>query len=271
VPDFGRSYPTQNTSGSLAQMAPLGPVLSQFAGTPALARSTASPVTGAWGTGQARTAGRLLVAVVTAGATTSAAATAQNTGTTGWAKQIEAGAASSALVAVWAKTAAGADAAPAFTSALSGTAAMTCALFEISGVSTSNPVDASGTAVPSGTVTFSVTTSALVAATGDAAISVFCQERAATTVTWSESGTGWSSAASDGATSSVAHTQINTMTGVGQGATLSDSGQFSTRSSAVGAAAVVVARAATPPPNDMVFPVLAGAPATRGREVPSIF
>jgi hypothetical protein len=239
---------------------PLGPVSSVFIGTPLPARTTASPVTGTWGTGQSRTAGNLLVAVITAAAGTSAAATAQNAGTSGWANQAEAGnaATANARVSVWTKTAAGADAAPAFTSALAGTAAMTCTLFEVASIDTTTPLDTSGTYASgsgSGNVTFAVTTGAAVTQTGDAAISVFCQERTAAILTWSETGTGWASAYSDGATSSLGHTQVNTMTGVTQGATLSDGGSFSTKNLAFGAGAVVVLRAVTPPL--VVFPPFA--------------
>jgi hypothetical protein len=245
-------------------------------GVPLTTRSATSPVTGQWGTGQNRTAGNLLVAVLTSGAATSTAALAQNAGTSGWTNRVENGnsGTANARVSIWTKTAAGADAAPAFTSTLSGTAAMTCTLLEYTGADTANPVDTSGTYASgssSGTLTsMSATTTAAVSTAGAAAISVFCQERAATTVTWSETGTGWSSAYTDGATSSVAHTQVNTQAGVAQGGTRSDSGGFSTKTTAFGAGAVLVIRSAPVPTPPGLSPVTAGNPVNAGRETPVI-
>lgn len=169
-------------------------------------RTTSSPVTGIWTTAtQVRTAGDLLVACVTAEASTSAAATAQASGTTGWTKQFEAGAGTKCLAAIWTKVATGSDAAPAFTSTLSGTAVMTCTLFELTGQA-ALPFDASGTTTGTTGTAVSVTTSTAPALTGEFAIGVFCRERAAVSSTITASGTGFTLVTNDGSTSSVGHT-----------------------------------------------------------------
>ena len=153
-------------------------------GTPATPAQTTTGtgtvvVTGSWGTGQARAVPNLLVALVTAWGSTSAAATAQNAGTTGWTKIYEA-VGTSAVAAVWTKPATGGDAAPAFTSSIAGTAANTrlsCTLIELTdNVNAYVPVvDVASTGTVVGTTgTLTVTTVGNVAAAGEYAIAVQC-------------------------------------------------------------------------------------------------
>lgn len=196
-------------AGVIMAVKPSGATPVTSLGTPSQARSTSSPVTGSWSSDQTRTSGDLLVAVVSATGTTSAAATAQNTGTSGWTKQFEAGAGTASLAAVWTKTAAGADAAPAFTSVISGTATMTCTLLVLKNAATSSFTDASGTLATSGSLgTETVTTSGNIATNGDFALSVLVRERTAGTTTYTPA-IGWSNVANDGATSSTGHCAVD--------------------------------------------------------------
>ena len=219
----------------------------------AVNRTTSSPVTGEWGTGQNRTADNLLVAVVTAGAATSVTATAENTGTSGWTKQFEVfnttGAGTTqVLVAVWTKIAAGSDAAPAFTSTLSGTAAMSCTLYELSGADTFTLFDTSGTESSSGSGTGTVTISSTAAITGadvtyngEFAIMAACRERSANTYTITGSGGSWTLDANDGSTNSVSHTGVQSYTNPPSGSTLTGTISYSgTATLAYGAGVIVV-------------------------------
>src|ERR1017187_4175016 len=113
-------------------------------GTPANTHATAGSVTSTWGAGQLRTAGDVLVAVVSAAASTSI--TVDIATTSGWTQQILEPDFTTIHVAVacFTKTAAGADAAPVFTVTGTTTVAMDCMLFELNGVNTATPVDTSG-------------------------------------------------------------------------------------------------------------------------------
>ena len=229
-------------------------------GTPSLVRSTTSPVTASWGTGQQPTAaGNLMVAVVTAVAATSVTATAQNSGTTGWTKYSEAWNSTTnaghVAVSVWTKTSAGSDAAPAFTSTLTGTGAMTVTLYNLSGAIPVPYVDTSGTEASSGsgtgtaTVTSTaVTTSGNVTASGEFAIMVAARERTAGTTTVTGSA-GWNLDVNDGATSSVSHTGVQSYAGPPTGSTLAGTVSWSgTGTTAYGAGLTVVFQAITPGP-----------------------
>src|ERR1035441_11001698 len=95
-------------------------------GTPVLTRAATGSVSGTWGTGQARTAGDLLVAGLTAGGSTASAAAISTPA--GWTQITTIGntaTTANAWVAAYYKVAAGADTAPAFTATLGGTGAMT--------------------------------------------------------------------------------------------------------------------------------------------------
>lgn len=171
-------------------------------GTPATpAATTASPVTGTWGTGQNRAAGNLLVALVVAGGTTSAAATAQNAGTTGWTKIFES-ANTLRRAAIWTKPATGADAAPAFTSTISGTAQMSCTLIELTDNVNAGrlPVLDTGNSGTGTSGTLTTTTAAAVAAAGEYAVAVDTAGGSTSAAnTWGTSGS-WTNSFNDGVT-----------------------------------------------------------------------
>ena len=222
-------------------------------GTPTITTGTASPATSAWGTGQARTAGNLLVAVVTFNATTSAAATAQNAGTTGWTNVKEIGSAGTALarVAIWTKTATGADAAPAFTSATAGTVQCSVTLYELSGAN--QLVDTSGTnAVAAGTVTAqTVTTAANVSIPGEFGIAGFARERASTASVITASGT-YGLDTSNTAVASIGHSATMSLASPAAGATSSATVNYSLAgTTANAAAALVIFGSSSPGPADL--------------------
>ena len=196
------------------------------------------------------------MAVVTVAAATSCTATAT---TSGWSQAAGHGIeepnprTAHARAAIWTKTAAGSDAAPVFTSTLSGTGAMDCMLFELSSAATTTPIDTSGVyASGSSTLTLSgstitATTAGNVTAAGEYAIAVVAQERAAAVSVWTDTGTGnnfgvW---LSGNRVSSVLQTYIGSVISPPSGATLNDSGNFTTNTTAYGAAIVAVF-AATP-------------------------
>jgi hypothetical protein len=219
--------------------------------TPAIARTTSSPTssTVTWGS-YTPVAGDLLVACVSADGSTSVTATAQNAGTSGWTKVLEVfnstGGTGHALVAVWTKTAAGSDAWPQFTSTLSGTASMTITMVALRGASgavdTSGTFSSSGSGTSTATVTSEpVTTSGSVSAAGEYALAIVTRERAASTYTFTASGTGFTALASDGAISDVGKTGVAENSSPGSGAALTGGGSWSgTGTSAYGAGALVV-------------------------------
>jgi hypothetical protein len=222
-------------------------------GTPVNTHSATGSVTGTWGTGQLRTAGDLLVAVISAAASTSVAATG---GTAGWTKQKEQFSNTSSgpvLVACWTKPAAGADAAPVFTSTETGTAGgMDCMLLELQGAAGATPVDAQGayaSGATAGTLSsMTCTTSSSATASGEYAISVFAQEAAAGNLTFTDAGTGTFTKLLNGnGVSSVLQTYVGARSAPVAAATLNDAGAFSTATSAFGAGFVIIFAVAVPP------------------------
>lgn len=202
-------------------------------------------VTGTWGVGQSRAAGHLLVAAVSCAATTSVTATG---GTAGWTNLFEVPNSGTAnvRVAVWVKTAAGADAAPTFTTTVTGTGAMDCMLFDLAGAAVVSPVDTSGTyasGAAAGTLSLmTATTATAPAVQGELAISVFAQEAAAASLTWTDASlgvSGFTKLLNGNGVSSVLQTYIGIVNPVTSTQTV-DSGAFSTDTSAFGAGLVVV-------------------------------
>ena len=189
----------------------------------------------------------MLVAAVAAGSTTAETSNISSS-TTGWARLgsalvgNNASGTDKAIVDFWWKAAAGGDAAPVFTQTLAGTQAMECFIFELAGADTTTPLDdASGifqSGSSTGSVVFSLTSAAL-AAYGEFAISLMCQERATTgNWTWSETGSGWTSQGKLPAATSILAVQANSQASAGPAA-LSDAGSFSTHSSSLGAGLIV--------------------------------
>lgn len=219
-------------------------ILVSQAGTPAMVRATTGSVTGSWGTGQTRTAGDLLVAAVTAGGSTaSAAALSTPSGWTLAGVVSNTATTANTWVAFYTKTAAGTDTAPTFTATLSGTVAMTCTLFEFAGAGNSSPVATTGTYASGGSAgtlsAMAVTTTGIVTSAGEYALTCFCQEAAAATNTWNP-GSGWANSVSDGATSSVLHTAVDTQANPASGVALSETGHWTTDTTAFGAAMTLV-------------------------------
>ena len=226
-------------------------------GTPTLARASAGSITAAWGSGQGRTAGDLLVAVVTSTGTTS---TATLSTPSGWTKALEVANTTTAQVRVglYTKVAAGVDTAPAFTSTISGTATMSCTMFELSGAS---GIDTSGTyasGATSGTLSaMTATTTANVNHSGEFAIAAFAQERTASTNTWNV-GTGWTNAATDGTSSITGHSAVDYQSSPAANAALSEAGHWTTNTTAFGAGLVVVFAATSPAVSTLVDSLMGG-------------
>lgn len=210
-------------------------------GTPVMTRATSGSVTGTWGTGQNRTAGNMLYAFVSAGGATASAAAISTP--SGWTQVDVIGntaTTANAWVAVYEKVAAGSDAAPAFTATLSGTAAMTVTLLELSGCLNAAPVQASGiyqSGGSSGTLSSMVTTTGLNPTGGAYAVTIYTQEAAAATNTWNV-GSGWTNLANDGTTSSVLHTAVDYQVPSTSSA-VSETAHWTTDATAFGAAIVV--------------------------------
>jgi concanavalin A-like lectin/glucanase superfamily protein len=158
-----------------------------------------------WGTGQNRVVGNLLVAIVTAYGSTSAAATAQYTGTSGWTK-VQEFVATACVSAVWTKTATGGDAIPRFSSSISGTSARTrLSIMLLELTDSINPgsatpvVDTYNTSGTGTSGTLTVTTSANLASSIGYAVAVECATSGATgSNTWGASGS-WTNSFTDAA------------------------------------------------------------------------
>ena len=215
-------------------------------GTPVNTHATAGSVTGTWGANQFRVAGHLLVAVVTCGASTSVTATGTVSGWVNRFEQPNSGTAN-VRVAIWTKTAAGSDAAPVFTTTVTGTGAMDCMLFELSSANTTTPVDVSAvyaSGAVAGTVTGTATTGTL-AGRGEFVLSCFAQNAAAGNLTFTDTGTsGFSRLLNGNGVSSVLQTYVGTVNPVATTA-VNDAGTFSVNTTAFGAG-VVAAFALTP-------------------------
>lgn len=202
--------------------------------------SNTGTVTGAFSGTQPRTAGDLLVAVVTAYGTTSAGAIS-NTGAT-WTQKAAVTASSVAETTIWTLIAAGADAAPTFTATMVGTAAselMTCFLIELTGTDLVTPVAATGT--NTGTIgTLTVTTGANVPATGCYAISGWNIVSASNTTTWTP-GASWTNASTTGATTAVDHAMCDIFSSPPASSTLAEIGTHGVTST-FQSGAILVAR-----------------------------
>lgn len=184
-------------------------------GTASSASFTTPP---AWSGTQPRTAGDFLIAIVSAGDSSSAAATAEASGTTGWAKEAEI-ILSGSLCAIWAKVATGSDAAPNFTSALSGTAGhgfLSVYLIELTGQDGTTPVPIAGSNDTNSAKTLTVTTSGSVGRTGSYAICGSQIQFGTSNTQSSVTGSGFSNVSTDGATAfghSFADVEANPATG----------------------------------------------------------
>jgi hypothetical protein len=234
------------------------------AGTPVMTRADfpsggVGSVTGTWGTGQNRTAGNTLIAVVTCGGASTASPAISTPG--GWWQVGDAANGNDpnnahCSVSVYFRTASGGEGAPGFFANLAGAAVMTVTLFEFTGAAATgslgaqdnfvwgSPADVTGTyssgasplSLPS--IRVSATAGRVTSVPGGYAIAVFAQQAAAGTNTWNP-GSGWSNLVSDGGTSSVLHTAIDVQPGVATAVALSESGNWTTHSAAFAAAMLV--------------------------------
>jgi hypothetical protein len=181
-------------------------------GTPAAAAqvtsgtgTVATSASAAWGTGQNRAAGNLLVALVTAYGSTSAGATAQYSGTSGWSKVAEY-VSTACVSAIWTKPAAGGDAVPRFQSSISGTSVRTrlsITLVELTDNVRSGACPVLDTYGQNGGTsgTLTTTTVAAVSSTGVGAYALGCDcatSGSSGTNTWTASGS-WAAEDQDGA------------------------------------------------------------------------
>lgn len=190
-------------------------------GTPSQSASTGtgSPKTqaGTWGTGQTRTAGNKLIALVTAAGTTSAGAITENSAL-GWTKEQEGGG-TFVKAAIFSKTASGSDTAPTFQSTIAGTSArsrMSVVLYELTQGSGTPAVDTGGTAAGTSASPLTVTTAGNIAGAGEFALAVQCILGTTSAAnTWGASGS-WSNDFSDAVTAynhSVDASQANPASG----------------------------------------------------------
>jgi hypothetical protein len=182
----------------------------------------------AWSGTQPRTAGDILVFIITAAATTSVTAPATPAGWNVAAATGNSGTIHSYAVIYW-KVAAGGDAAPATTVSWSGTGRAGFALFELTGAeNVLSPVDVTGTTASSGTAGsytgITVTASKAVSFAGEYVFSAFGYEYAtASAVSDFAAGTGFTNFSTDYATSSRDHNAIDYETSApALGATPSD-------------------------------------------------
>ena len=210
------------------------------------ASSASGSVTGAYG--QTPTAGNLLVAVISAG-DLFAESPDISTSATGWSRlraSTLGDGNSYVMVDAWAKTAVGSDAAPVFTQSLDAGSdpEMTCYIYELNAADLSAPLDTYAVyqqSSGSGTATFSLSSAAHVAAAGEFAIDIMCQMRSSSSsLTWTETGSGWTSAGKLPAGSSYISTQSNYKANPTSGVTLTDAGHFSSDSDAIAAGLMVV-------------------------------
>jgi len=236
-------------------------------GYPVNTHSATGTVAATWGAGQNRASGNLLAAVVGAAGSTSVGTT--STATSGWSQAAGFGieqpnaATAHARAALWTKVAAGTDAAPTFTCAASGTAAMDVMLFELNGANTTTPIDTSGV-YASGTAsatlsTLSATTTGNVTAAGEYAVSVFAQERAAADLIWTDTGSGnFGQELITNHVSSVLATSVGAVFPPASGATLNDAGHFTTTTTAYGAGIVAVFGTAAAAAAATAYPMTRG-------------
>ena len=208
----------------------------------------------AWSGTQPRTAGDLLVFVITAAATTSVTAP---TAPAGWNTGVAVGNSGTAhaYVAIYWKIAAGGDAAPTTTVTFSGTGRVGFTLIELTGnEQILSPVDATGTEASGSTAasytTITVTAGKALSFAGDYGISAFAFEYATTSTTSAfAAGTGWTNFSNDSATNSRDHNAVDHITSApSQGSTPSDAASATSNGTGYTAAALI----AFAPPHDPV-------------------
>ena len=186
-------------------------------GTPTLVRSTTSPVTGTQGSGQTWANGNVLLAFVTAAASTSVTAISTPAGWTKLPEVAEPGGTAIIRIAYYWIVSNGAVSAPAFTSTITGTGVMTCTIMELAGANTTTPVQVSGSGTGTTTNAVASPTTANVTTAGCYAVAAACQfvtTAGTVTITYgATSGTVPSNLANDATTSSTSHTGVGAVVG----------------------------------------------------------
>ena len=207
----------------------------------------------AWSGTQPRTAGDILVFVITAAATTSVTAPATPSGWTAG-PAVGNSATAHAYTAIFWKVAAGSDAAPTTTVTFSGTGRCGFTLIELTGAETvSSPIDTTGTFASGSTAAsytgITVTGSTNVAYSGEYGIAAFAFEyTTASSTSAFAAGTGWTNFSNDSSTSSRDHNAVDhTSSAPSVGSAASDAAS-ATSSGTTGFRAAVLATFA--PPHD---------------------
>ena len=186
-----------------------------------------------WSGTQPLTKGDLVICVITGYSTTSCAATAQNTGTTGWTKLVEVLTQAHTITAIWGKVitaATGTEPVPVFTSVLTGTAShmrLTTWLKELAGADwdLGNILTASASAAATAAIT--ATTGSNVLSSGWYALSGFCEgyTSTSTTITYTK-GASWAVATGVSpntfTTSTYAHSACDQYSSPPSGSTLAE-------------------------------------------------
>jgi hypothetical protein len=223
-------------------------------GTPVNTHATAGSVTGAWGTGQNRAAGNLLVACISAAATTSCTSISLPAGWTNLANNGNA-ATANARYRICCLVATGGDAAPVSTTTITGTGAMDMTLLELSGTAGAVQDGPAGAEFLSGTsavtlaaATFIATSAGGPTFSGDEEFSLawFVQERAAAVLTFTDAGTGWTKIINGNGVSSVLQSALLVKTPAAAGS-VQATGAFSTNTTAFGTLRIVTIVSAREP------------------------
>lgn len=198
--------------------------------------------TNTWSASQPRTAGDILVMVVTGSANTSVTLPAAPSG---WTQAVNVGNTATAphsFVAIFWKIAAGADAAPSTTVTLSGTAQCGCTLIELTG--TAIPIDTTGTFGSGSTAqsisSLSVSTSGNVSASGEYAIACSSRQTNNAVIPTYTPGTGFTNISSDAATSLRNHNFVDVQAGPTAGSICTDAATITSATGAYAAAGIVV-------------------------------
>lgn len=213
-------------------------------GTPAaptVSSGTNSPsVSPSWSGTQTLTAGNYLVAVVTNWGGT----TGGTPGTpAGWTQALTIKGSSRSSVTFFTKVAAGSDTAPTISASNTGTATfstLAAQLHELTGQDATTPLPTSGTATGTTVNPLVVTTSGNVPQTGCFALGAASLAVSASATSTLTAGSGWTSIADNGSTTTRAHWILTSQSNPTSGATLSESFGYTTTGAFLAGAIIVV-------------------------------
>jgi hypothetical protein len=219
-------------------------------GTPSpVQNNTGDPITASWGTGQTRAAGNLLVALVSGFSSGGAAATTLFSGT-GWTKLDEGvgpNVPAGCVAAIWTKTAVGSDAAPGFSTSVSGFhQGDMVTLYELNDSGGGTPVvDTNGNNTGTNANPLAGTTSGNVSGSGEYAVAVATNGigTVSSTNTWGTPGS-WTNFSHDVPSTyanGFGHWVVGQQSGPSSGSTLTYNPTWSFNANSPTTAAVVVA------------------------------